>query len=47
MGENYIYSIAIRVSILVCIYYSYCREGNSNCAMRTIESQAGSEYDKA
>jgi len=32
MGENYIYSIAIRVLTLVCIYYSYCREGNSNCA---------------
>ena len=23
--------------IHVCFYYSYCREGDSNCAMRTIE----------
>jgi hypothetical protein len=37
MGEPYIYSIAIRVSILVCFYYSYYREGNSDCATRTIE----------
>jgi hypothetical protein len=37
MGKPYIYSIAIRVSILVCFYYSYCREGNSDCATRTIE----------
>ena len=37
MGEPYIYSIAIRVLILVCFYYSYCREGNSDCATRTIE----------
>jgi hypothetical protein len=38
MGEPYIYSIAIRVLILVCFYYSYCREGNSNCATRMIEN---------
>jgi hypothetical protein len=37
MGEPYIYSIAIRVSILICFYYSYCREGNSNCSTRAIE----------
>ena len=38
MGETYIYDrIAIRVLILVSFYYSYCREGNSDCAMCTIE----------
>ena len=37
VGEPYIYSIAIRVLILVCFYYSYCQEGNSDCATRTIE----------
>ena len=37
MVEPYINRIAIRVLILVCFYYSYCREGNSNCATRTIE----------
>ncbi len=37
VGEPYIYSIAIRVSILVCFYYSYCREGNSDCATRMME----------
>jgi hypothetical protein len=37
MGKPYIYSSAIRVSILVCYYYSYCREGNNDCATRTIE----------
>jgi hypothetical protein len=37
MGKPYIYSIAIRVSILISFYYSYCREGNSDCATQTIE----------
>jgi hypothetical protein len=37
MGETYIYSIAIIVPILVYFYYSYCREGNSDFAMHTIE----------
>ena len=45
MGEPYIYSIAIRVSILICFYYSYCREGNSNCAMRMIEKFNVGHFD--
>ena len=36
MGEPYIYSIAIRVLILVCFYYSYCREGNSDVHDRKV-----------
>ena len=43
MGEPYIYSIAIRVLILVCFYYSYCREDNSDCATRTIEKLGTSQ----